>query len=256
MCYSYKVILVSKEFETGDRMSLMLDIGVVALLVLFIYSGVKRGIIYMAINAGGSLLASVIAPFIASMLSLTVYNSFVKENIINGVNDATKDITTTDTLQKAQEIIDALSNFSLNAFSFLGIDSQSLAKELSVTRLDPGTIVESMIRVMAVKMISTVLTFVFFLILMFIVSFLAAKFTKAVDRTMLSGVNRACGAIVGVVEALLIIMILSLILYFVMMFLPPDSCKSLNDAINNSWLYKFIYNISLPDKIISMISLG
>ncbi len=237
-------------------MSYLLDLGVVAIIGLFIYSGVKRGIVYMAINAVGSFLASVIAPFIASMLSLTVYNSFVKENIINSVNDAAKEITANDLVQKAQEIIDNLSNFSLNTFSFLGIDSESLAKELSITKLDAGIVVESMVRAAAVKMISTVLTFVFFLILMIIVSLIAAKFTKAIDKTKLSGANRTFGALVGLVEALLIIMILSLILYFVMMFLPPDSCKAVNDSINGSWLYKIIYDFSLPDKIISWISLG
>ena len=236
-------------------MSFLLDFGIVAILALFVYSGIKRGIVYMAINTGGSLLAISFAPFISSMLSLTFYNSFVKSAIINMAESATKDIDTANITQKAEEIMNALSNFTLNVFSFTGITSERLAVELQTNYQDIPSMIEGLVRPTAIRMVSTVMTFLVFLMLMFLVSFLARKLTRAIDRTKLTIPNKVLGGVVGVVEALLVIMVLALIIYFVMMFLPPENCQAMRDSIDHTWFYKYIDQLSLPNKIISLLSM-
>ncbi len=49
-------------------------------------------------------------------------------------------------------------------------------------------------------------------------------------------------------------MAVGLIVYFVMMFISPESCQSLRESINNTVFYRAIEKISLPEKIISWIS--
>ncbi len=60
--------------------------------------------------------------------------------------------------------------------------------------------------------------------------------------------------VLGVAEAVLIAMAVGLIVYFVMMFISPESCQSLRESINNTVFYRAIEKISLPEKIISWIS--
>ena len=43
------------------------------LFVLFIYSGIKRGIVFTAINIGGTIGAAVLSSFVASLVALPIY---------------------------------------------------------------------------------------------------------------------------------------------------------------------------------------
>lgn len=242
--------------DKGDYMSYMLDLGILALFALFVYSGIKRGILYMAINAGGTIVSAVIAPFLASLLSLSVYNMMFKQSILNMVNDAVAAIPHATAEEQASGIFGGLNSFALNVLSGLGIDEAALSEEIAHSRLEAADIVEGFIRPAAVRMVSTVLTLIIFVILMVIVSFLAVKLSKTISKTKLSIPNKIFGGIVGAAEALLIVMIMSLIIYFIMMFMPADNYQQMQEGINNTWFYKYIYEISLPDKIITWLNSG
>ena len=96
-------------------------------------------------------------------------------------------------------------------------------------------------------------TSLLFVIFTVIIRIIANTLTKSIDATKLSIVNKVGGALVGVAEAIVLIMIFSLILYFVMMFLSSDSFNAVQNTIDNSLLYKVIYRLSLPDAIISFM---
>ena len=236
-------------------MNLWLDLGIAALIILFGYSGFKRGLIYMALNAAGTIVALVASAFLSSMFSLLLYNLIFKQNIINGLTEATAQITTSDPALMAQQTLASVSNFSLNVFSFLGIDSKGLSDTLQKSVLGIPETIEEIIRPFAVKMISCVLTILFFLILMIVVSFLVKKFSAMFNKIKIIGIpNKILGAIVGVVQGIIISMLMTLILYFVMMFISPSLCEALRESIDKTIFYSLITKISLPELIINWLS--
>ena len=236
-------------------MNIILDLGVAALFLMFVYSGYKRGIIYMAINIGGTIASAIISSFAASLFSLGLYNAFFKQMIINTVTDATNGITATDPAQKASEVMKALSNFTRNAISLTGITEEELARQLKNSGLSVPDVIEGMVRATAVRTISTILTMIFFIICMLIVSRFAIKFTRTIDRTALRMPNRIAGAVVGAAQSLMIVMIIALTIHFVSMFISPENNRAINDAISKTWLYLPITKISIPDAIISWLSM-
>ncbi len=235
-------------------MNVWLDLGIAALIILFGYSGYKRGLVYMAINAAGTIVSVILAALLSSMFSTLIYHSFFKDNIVNNIAQQTAGIETSDPVLAAESVMGAVSNFTANVFSFSGIDNASLANTLKQSAIGiPGT-VEELIRPFAIKMISSVLTIIIFLILMIVVGFLARKFTKAIDRMALGMPNRILGALVGIVQAVFIAMLLSLIVYFIMMFISPEACASLNDSMEHTVFYQLITKISLPNLIVTSLS--
>ncbi len=236
-------------------MNLWLDLGIAALILLFGYTGFKRGLIYMVLHAAGTIVAMVASAFLSSMFSLLVYNLIFKQNIINGLAEATAKITTSDPAQMAQQTLESVSNFSLNVFSFLGLDSKALSDTLQKSVLGIPETVEEIIRPFAVKMISCVLTIVFFLILMIVVSFIVKKLSAMINKISIIGIpNMILGAVVGVVQGIFISMLMTLILYFVMMFISPSHCDALRESIGNTIFYSLITKISLPELIINWLS--
>ena len=221
-------------------MNIFIDIITVAIFALFIYSGYKRGIIYMVINIIGTFAASLISSFLASSMSVWLYNVAIQPRVSFAISEATKNITDTDPFKIAEQAMQNVSNFTANTLSSLGITANDIAKEIQVKNLDVNLIIENMIKPSVIKVISWGLTFIIFVLLMVVVSVIASKFTKAADHTVLA-------------EALLMVMLLSVILSFVLSFTSPESYASWNDELNHTILYKPISQISIPDAIISKI---
>ncbi len=235
-------------------MSFWLDLGIVALIALFCFSGYKRGAVYMAVNTAGTVASMVIASFLASPIALPVYNWLLRDSIVKGLTEATNGIAESSAAQMAKDTMAVVSDFTKNVFSFSGIDQDKLAKSLDDSVIGiPGT-VEEMIRPAAVMMVSVVLTFIIFLLLMIIVGIAARKLTKTIDRTFLGVPNRLIGLGIGLVEAVFIGMLITLVVYFIMMFIAPDACISLKNAIDNSFIFRFIWKINLPQLIISWLA--
>ena len=235
-------------------MNFWLDFGIAVLIGLFCFSGYKRGAVYMAVNTAGTIAAVVLASVLASPVALPVYNWILKDNIINGLTGATSSIVKSEGAEMAKQTMAVMSNFTKNAFSFMGVDQNKLAKALDDSVIGiPGTI-EEMIRPAAVSMVSVVLTFIFFLLLMIVVGIVAKKLTKTVNRTFLAVPNRLIGLGIGLVEAVFIAMLMTLLVYFFMMFISPESCIALKDAIDNTVFFKFIRQINLPRIIMSWLS--
>ena len=156
-------------------MNFWLDFGIAVLIGLFCFSGYKRGAVYMAVNTAGTVAAVVLASVLASPVALPVYNWILKDNIINGLTGATSSIVKSEGAEMAKQTMAVMSNFTKNAFSFMGVDQNKLAKALDDSVIGiPGTI-EEMIRPAAVSMVSVVLTFIFFLLLMIVVGIVAKK---------------------------------------------------------------------------------
>lgn len=235
-------------------MNVWLDLGVAAIIALFCFSGWKRGVVHMALNAAGTVASMVAASLIASPLALPVYNWLIRDNIVNGLTQATSGIKSSDSVQAAEQILNSVSSFTQNAFAFMNIDANSLSKKLNESVLNVPSTIEEMIRPTAVQTVVVVLTVLLFTVFMIIVSIVSKKLSKTINKTILRVPNRVLGILVGLVEAVLISMLLLLIVYFVMMFISPDACRSLKESIDNTIFIKFIRKISLPELIISWLS--
>ena len=234
-------------------MTLLFDIGVIAIVVLFAISGYRKGLLVSVVNVVGTVVAAAVSPVLASVFSSMVYTNFIRGAIIDSVAKAAEDIPiNTTALQKATELLANVPNSIFNMLSLEnGMETQKMSEAISAsTNLDLPNLVESMVSTKALGLISTILTVIFFIILSAALKYAAYLMTKTLEAVKLGGVNKAFGGIFGIVEAAFIIMVITCLIYFVTMFMSPESFDYINDRINETILYKFIYHYSMPDAII------
>ena len=234
-------------------MTLLFDIGVIAIVVLFAISGYRKGLLVSVVNVVGTVVAAAVSPVLASVFSSMVYTNFIRGAIIDSVAKAAEDIPiNTTALQKATELLANVPNSIFNMLSLEnGMETQKMSEAISAsTNLDLPNLVESMVSTKALGLISTILTVIFFIILSAALKYAAYLMTKTLEAVKLGGVNKAFGGIFGIVEAAFIIMVITCLIYFVTMFMSPESFDYINDRINETILYKFIYQYSMPDAII------
>lgn len=234
-------------------MNYILDVMVVAVVLVFVISGYRRGILNSLSHFLGAAVASVVSAFASSFIANNFYYNFIQSKIIEAAQEKMPQITM---MTKPEEISNALINnmpdFAKNALDILGIDSAGLAQEISKSKgISAPEILESMIRPILMKLLTIILTLALFTIVVTVISLLTRTFTSAIDRAGLSSVNKILGAAFGIFAAVVILMILSLVLYILTVFLPADSSEILRKGIDSTYLLKYIYNINVPEIIIT-----
>ena len=236
-------------------MALLLDIGVVALVVLFAIGGYKKGLLISVVNVVGTVVACAVSPFLASMFSPLVYDNFIKSVIIDSLNKATYGIQAKDleNIEKIGEVLEKLPNSITNMLSITGLHNDNIVSELTTTNLSFVELIEGSIRPYADRLISTVLTIILFILISVGLKCAAHIATKVAEAVKLGTVNKIFGGVFGVAESAFIIMMITLLIYFVSMFVSPESHEYINKSISDTVIYKFIYQYSMPDKILSML---
>ncbi len=234
-------------------MTLLLDVGIVALVIMFAIGGYKKGLLISLVNVAGTIIACALAPLVSSVFSTMIYDSFIKEEITESVSKATEGIPANmGDIERATEILSKLPNSINNMLSFVGVQADGLAAEAISTRLDVPELIEGIVRPNAMRLISTVLTVILFIIISVGLKFAAHAATKALEAVKLGTVNKILGGVFGIAESAFIIMMVTLLVYFVMMFMSPEGCAYVNDRINETVIYKVIYQYSMPDAIIAL----
>ena len=226
-------------------MNYILDIMVISVVVIFVISGYKRGILSSVSHFVGAAVASVLSAFVASLIANNFYYNYIQQKIIELVEEKMPQTTlTTSSMDISNALMNDLPDFAKNAFDLVGIDRTKLADEISNTKISVPEFVEELICPIILKLITVILA---------LISLFTRALTSSINFNCLSQVDKIFGAFLGILAAVVIIMILFLVLYILMVFLPPDSAKVLRESIDSTFLIKYIYNINIPEIIITKI---
>lgn len=234
-------------------MNIVLDLLIVGIVAFLVIGGYKKGLLQTVVNLGSALVASILSSITASFLSIHVYNGFVKQGIIDAVKSAMPQ--STNPAEIAKGLFDQLPEYAKNGLNMVGLDSNALAREIKASNLNVPELVENLIRPVAVRLVTVILSVILFIIILTIIAIMTKTITSVVDTAGLGGANKAAGAVLGLFQALVLIMVITLIIYFMTVMLPADMAKGLRDAIDETYLYKGIYYINIPEKIMAAFSI-
>lgn len=239
-------------------MSIVLDVIIIAIAALFVYSGYKRGLLSSVINFAGSAVSTLLASLIAPMLAVNLYDSFVGVKLEGLIE---KKLPEMYMGIKPEEISDKLMkdlpDFVLNAFGLSGIDKAKLTSEISKGMDNIPYLVGNLLKPLAMRLLTIILTLALFLIFTAIVSIITRALTKASDFIGLSTTNKILGAVLGILAAAVIVMVTALLMNVLVVFLPSDSAEYLKQAIDKSIMFRYIYyDLNVPGQLINVMING
>ena len=235
-------------------MNIVLDLLVVAIIVLLVYGGYRRGLIKTLAEFASTVLSSLIASLGGPIIAGGLYDSFVKEALINKIRSSLPDFTAaTRTSEISKSILSDSPSYVRNSLEMLGIDAKSINEQVVKMGTDIPVTLESMVRPIILKVFTVIVTIVLFIIVVMIVSIAAKALTKTIDVTGLKTVNKVIGAFIGAAEAVVLLMVISLIFYLLTVMLPTDLAQGLRDNIDSTYIYKIIFYIDYPDTIINSL---
>lgn len=237
-------------------MSLIIDLLIIVVTAVFVIDGYKRGLVNAVVRLLSSLISSVMSVFISCFLAAWVYNSFFKEIAVREIQKVLPEaISGNGAAKNASEIYEAMPDFVDNALSVLGIGKSRFVSAVSETTLSIPNVIEEMIRPALITLVMVALSVLMFMILSAIAVAVTKGLTAAVDLANLKTSDKILGALLGLLQVIVMLLIMNLLIYAMLLILPENYASSLSDSIDTTIVYKHIHNLEIPEKAMSLFGI-
>ncbi|MGN0551627.1 MAG: CvpA family protein [Acutalibacteraceae bacterium] len=227
-------------------MGLFIDLGVLAVLLLFIIIGFSRGAVKTLLNLLCTVGAFLFSVWAGQLAANWIYNTFIKTNLLDNMQSEILK-STGDTTAAASSALNAVPDFIVNLFSNFGISinqiitgSESTAENIAKST---AAAVESAVAPVIIAVISVAAIICLFIILSVFLRFVSSLISKVFKLPVLNAVNRLFGGAFGLLEGCLIV---CFAVFLIKLWAPESNAQELifnAQNIDSSALFKFFYNI-------------
>lgn len=200
-------------------MSVVFDIGAIAIIALCTFIGYKQGLVKSAIKILSFFIAIIVAFSIYKPVSkLIINNTSIDDNIKNVMIEKIKP----EGMEKEQEV-DVGDNVALKIMG----EATNTIEEIAET--------------FTTKLIETVTLLVIFLIVKIALRFVTVLTDLITKLPLLKQVNKLGGTIYGIVKGIILVYVILAVVYLI----TPLLQKNIVEDINKSIITKTLYNNNL-----------
>ena len=234
-------------------MTYILDIIIVALFVLIVVLGYKKGFLSTLIDTFALGISAVVSYMFCEPVAEGAYNLFVRNLVETRFTRVLDDVSSTLSVsEKVNAMIDGLPPSAVKLAEAMGMNFNSVSLSMS----SGGSLSDEALIDLAVEKVghpimicvTEVVTFIaMFVIATLALRFLAGIFRKANDIPLLGKLNAGLGGVIGAVKAVAILFVACTAFYFIA---GMSGAAPVIDAVNSSIIYGFIIE---NNPIISLI---
>lgn len=230
-------------------MSYFLDAFTVIIVVIFAALGYKKGVLKTFVSLGGSILASILSAILSKPIAAAIYNSIFKRTVISKSEEAMKYV-----LQHGGSYVDeflkSLPGFMSSSISKFGITPADISAQS-----EQGAVqVERTLAPVFISFISVITAIVLFIALMIAVKLICRMIYRALDGTTIGTFDSAAGAVVGILEGFIIVMLAAFVMRISVPHMQNVPTFMSDSAISQSIVYKGVYNSPIVTKLVSDVS--
>lgn len=204
-------------------MGILMDLIIIAILVLSIIMGYKKGLINVVFNIFAffiALIATIILyrPVANIIINNTEIDDKIKSAIINNTTEEKQSEESSSNTGMQKYIEDAIKNTADEAKSQV---IETVAKTVSIR---------------AVEILTSIILFIVIRAVLIVLK----VFTQAIaNLPLIKQFNELGGVVYGIAKGLIIVYIILTIMYFVVSI---NGKGNISEAINNSYITKILYN--------------
>ncbi len=202
-----------------DFLPVIIDLAFVALIVVSVIDGRKKGFVKMLLSFAATILSWLIAAELSQPIALWANESFVHGWISSSIENAIASSLGNGT----NAIIEAIPDYIANAADIAGVSLQNLAIQLSNV-VDSAqaaekiyTVVESTFVIPAIRIVAF---FIVYAVAERILAVLIGVVNKLFKLPIIKSFNRLLGGAAGALKGLIAVAALCLVLSFITMIAP------------------------------------
>lgn len=190
-----------------------IDIILVALLVIFVIRGYRKGFVRMLLETIGSIVSVVLAWFISKNFSATVYNSYFRQGVIRSIDGR---LSGSDSLDAATASFYSIPNQLRGIASMLGFDVEGISKSVDPSSASSAEALESSVVGPIVLIIVKILMFIaVLLVCSFLIKFIIGIIGRAKKLPTIKKADGVLGGVLGFITGLIAVALLAEIIFTV-----------------------------------------
>ncbi len=226
-------------------MSIILDVILIAILVLFIATAVKKGFMLSLLELVAVVVSFAAAFMFSPTLAQGVYDGFVEQTLLETLKaQLSENVNASGTIENIQLTISSLPEFVVNFANSIGFDIAAVSSSISSADLSAENLATELVTKIAEPMVVGVITVIAFIILAIVLcialKFVAKLLSKVFNLPIVGKVNKALGGILGGVKGIAVLVFICTILKLA--FANGDG--EFNLAVQNSFVVNFLDNIN------------
>ena len=217
----------------GKIVGLILDAIFIFIVISCVYFSAKKGFVRSFIEVAGYVLAIIIALNLGALVGEFIFNNHIKPATVTAISSIISDSTS-----EAVDSVPAHINLLLENAD-IDLETLANAENVNVDKLTDT------IKPLAVDTIKSLVAFVAFIALMFLVRFLAGVLNSFFSFSILGTLNKFLGGTLGIIKGFLIASAFCMVAYFVALITSNDFLIFTEKAIQDSTICKLFINIFL-----------
>lgn len=225
-------------------MNYVIDIILLLLAVMIITASAKKGFLSSLLESLSLIISATVSYFITPGVSEFIYQKFVYNSVKNKLSEAILSISSGQSLgDKVTELIGKLPEGALRLAESSGVDVNSLAASVSQSSVGTNealvnTVTDNIAYNILIVAIEAVVFLVLFILLSVVIKLFSKLITKIMKKLRLMGsVNKFFGAALGVIKAVVVILIICTVMFFIA---GASDNASVVSTIEASKIYEFI----------------
>ena len=228
-------------------MSYILDAIVILIILLFVFLSAKKGFVRTLIEVVGFVAALVIAFTFSNPIADVTYDKLVYPSVIKTVENVASDgvssaTTAVDTIwQKMPQFI--------TESNFFGLSKENITTMVELNTLNEShklaqSISDSFVKPAVTKLLSVLFSVILVVVLLFVVKILAKFINKLFTFSVVGDINKTLGGVLGLVKGAAVAVVFCLIVSLILSFTKNGFLIFTYDAINSSYIFKFLMGFS------------
>lgn len=234
------------------HMGLFLDLILIVLAFLLVWSAARRGFTTIFIRTVGNIVVFVAAVLLSWSAASWLFDAGLRGMLVDRVQVQLSSLSTGELEEIVQQAVAGLPGFLSSLIEGFGYSVQDLAPQLqdtitSQSAAAAATIVDSIVAPVVILMLRGILLLVFLMLGWFLIRLLSRTANLVVNIPIVRGVNRFLGGVMGLFNAAIMALCVTALAWFVIT-LWGDTVPFLNtQTIESSYLFRFVldHNILL-----------
>ena len=228
-------------------MSLFLDLVLLAVLVMFVVLGAKKGFIRALLDGFSTLIAGVLAYTFVEPASQYAYDSFVRNLVRNSLSNALNS-TTNDfgsVTEKVEILIDKIPESAINFSAKFGFNVDAVADSIIKSRpSDKEVLIDTIMTDIADKIMMPLVETITFIVLLVAFVFVLAVVIRLFDSLIkkipvVKETDKIFGALLGLLKGVIVIFVACTVLAFIS---GSSQDEQFVEIVSSSKILEFVNN--------------
>lgn len=214
--------------------SYILDIVLLAVFLLFVAVGVRRGFIRSAIHFVGAAVSAFLASVLGGAAAQWVFDTLFRGALVEKIQESLSSLGTDNPAVVIQSVLSSLPDFLVRALEEAGVTVAALTRTISLQSGAAAEMIADSLSPVFVSFLKVLAVIVLFLLFTMLTRVLADLLSAAFHLPMLWQINGLLGGVFGFLLALMSVwVVISMVRVFTPM-LAISAQQQLDDALNHS----------------------